>query len=101
MNKYNQFNYRKALPYRMNKHISKDYNQRSNRKYQRRFNLLDIVFLTNGLQHYSNCYYYFYDMFKGVKPFYVRGDGVYDLKTNRLLKSYHNDPILGWCFYGY
>ena len=95
MNKYNSFYYHKAWPYRFK---SKQYNLRTGRMFKRTFCLLDIHLVTMGLQHMNNSQYYFSDQYKGIVPVYRRGDGVYDMKHDKLLKSYRDDPILGWVF---
>lgn len=98
MNKYNTFYYRKGWIYRMSKHTSKTYNQRSSRKYKRSFNLTDITFISNKdymTHHTENSMYYFEDQYKGRKYQYIHGIGILEIRTDTYVKKF-NDPILGW-----
>jgi len=92
------YKYRKAIHYRMNKHLAKDYNQRSCRKYKRTFSLLDIKHRTRECMthHTDNSYYYFDGQYKGKKYLFLRGQGIIEMRTDTYIKKFDDDPILGW-----
>ena len=99
MNKYNHFNYHKAIPYLMSKHGPGSFNRRCGRKYKRCFNLLDLKFCSDKkymTHHTDNSYYYFSDQYKGRKYMFIHGCGILELRTDKYVKSFEDDPILGW-----
>ena len=97
--KYNTFGYRKSIVYRMSRHTGKYYNQRSRRKYQNSFDLMDLLFCSNPeyrTHHTENSMYYFDDKYKGRRYQYIRGVGILETRTDKYVKIF-DDPILGWC----
>lgn len=60
---------------------------------------LDIKFCSNKeymTHHTDNSYYYFEDRYKGRKYLFIHGQGILELRTDTYVKSFEDDPILGW-----
>ena len=60
---------------------------------------LDMKFCSNKeymTHHTDNSYYYFEDRYKGRRYLFIHGQGILELRTDTYVKSFEDDPILGW-----
>ena len=57
----------------------------------------NIKYKTKGMEHHTeNSYYYFNDLYAGHRYVFIHGKGILDTKTDKYVKRFDDDPILGW-----
>ena len=46
--------------------------------------------------HTENSYYYFNDIYAGHRYVFIPGKGILDSRSDKFVKRFDDDPILGW-----
>lgn len=60
---------------------------------------LNIKYKTSNFfneHHTENSYYYFNDRYAGHRYVFIHGTGILDTRTDKYVKRFDDDPILGW-----